>query len=140
MPRSLISQAALAALTIAMTGHSFAKAQDAAGSAHAAIAATTPVPPGYDRPARNKRQTRSGVTAAKGMAATSQPLASLEAVEILKQGGTAADAAIAANAVLTVVEPMSCGLGGDLFAIYWDAKTQKLHGLNASGRSPYNLT
>jgi gamma-glutamyltranspeptidase/glutathione hydrolase len=140
MLRTLISQAALAALTIAMMGPSVAKAQDAAGSPKAAAAAITPVPPGYDRPARNKRQSRSVVTATNGMAATSHPLASLAAVEILKRGGTAADAAIAANAVLTVVEPMSCGLGGDLFAIYWDAKTQKLYGLNASGRSPYNLT
>lgn len=74
------------------------------------------------------------------MAATSQPLATLTAIDVLKRGGTAADAAIAANAVLCVVEPMSCGLGGDLFAIYWDAKTQKLHGLNGSGRSPYALS
>ncbi len=74
------------------------------------------------------------------MAATSQPLATLAALEILKAGGNAVDAAIAANAVLAVTEPMSCGPGGDLFAIVWDAHTKKLYGLNASGRSPLGLT
>jgi gamma-glutamyltranspeptidase/glutathione hydrolase len=74
------------------------------------------------------------------MACTSQPLATLAAIEILKAGGNAVDAAIAANAVLGVTEPMSCGIGGDLFAIVWDARTKKLHGLNASGRSPRGLT
>src|SRR5438552_19152946 len=84
--------------------------------------------------------TRSEVMARHGMAATSQPLATQAALDILKQGGTAVDAAIAADAVLGLVEPMSCGMGGDLFAIIWDAKSAKLHGLNASGRSPYSLT
>ncbi len=74
------------------------------------------------------------------MAATSQPLATQAALDILKAGGSAVDAAIAANAVQAVVEPVSCGPGGDLFAIVWDAKTQKLYGLNASGRSPWSLT
>ncbi len=84
--------------------------------------------------------TCSEVIAQHGMAATSQPLATQAALDILKAGGSAVDAAIAANAVQGVVEPVSCGVGGDLFAIVWDAKTQKLYGLNASGRSPYSLT
>ena len=84
--------------------------------------------------------TRSEVIAQNGMACTSQPLASQVALDILKKGGNAIDAAIAANAVLGLVEPVSNGIGGDLFAIVWDAKTKKLYGLNASGRSPYDLS
>ena len=83
--------------------------------------------------------TRSEVIAQHGMACTSQPLATQAALDILKAGGNAIDAAIAANAVLGLVEPTGNGIGGDLFAIVWDAKTQKLYGLNASGRSPYDL-
>lgn len=91
----------------------------------------------HDRPSGPLHKTRSAVMAQHGMAATSQPLATAAAIRVLQEGGNAVDAAIAANAVLGVVEPMSCGLGGDLFAIVWDAKTGKLHGLNASGRAPY---
>jgi len=83
---------------------------------------------------------RSEVIAQNGMAATSHPLATQVAVDILKQGGSAVDAAIAANAMLGLVEPTGCGIGGDLFAIVWDAETGQLHGLNASGRSPKSLT
>lgn len=83
--------------------------------------------------------TRSEVIAQNGMAATSQPLATQVALDILKKGGTAIDAAIAANATLGLMEPTGCGIGGDLFAIVWDAKTKKLYGLNASGRSPQGL-
>jgi len=83
--------------------------------------------------------TRSEVIAQHGMACTSQPLATQAALDILKAGGNAIDAAIAANAVLGLVEPTGNGIGDDLFAIVWDAKTQKLYGLNASGRSPYDL-
>jgi len=93
-----------------------------------------------DRPGGRSFVTRSPAVGKNGMAATSQPLATLAAIEILKSGGNAVDAAIAANAVLGVTEPMSCGLGGDLFAIIWDARTKKLYGLNASGRSPRGLT
>ncbi|SHK05254.1 gamma-glutamyltransferase 2. Threonine peptidase. MEROPS family T03 [Tangfeifania diversioriginum] len=84
--------------------------------------------------------TRSEVIAQNGMAATSQPLATQAALDILKSGGNAIDAAIAANAVLGLVEPTGNGIGGDLFAIVWDAETEQLYGLNASGRSPYELT
>jgi len=93
----------------------------------------------YDRPMGPKNQSRSVVVAKKGMACTSDPRATAAAIEILQQGGNAVDAAIAANAVLGVVEPMSCGIGGDLYSIVWDAKSQSLTGLNASGRSPASL-
>ncbi len=84
--------------------------------------------------------TRSEVHATHGMAATSHPLATQIALDILKAGGTAVDAAIAANAALGLMEPTGNGVGGDLFAIVWDPKTQKLHGYNGSGRSPKGLT
>lgn len=84
--------------------------------------------------------TRSEVIAQHGMAATSQPLATQVALDILKKGGNAIDAAIAANATLGLMEPTGNGIGGDLFAIVWDAKTEQLYGLNASGRSPESLT
>lgn len=74
------------------------------------------------------------------MVATSHPLAAQAGLSVLASGGNAVDAAIATNAMLGVVEPMSCGIGGDLFVLYWDAKTEKLYGLNASGRSPLKLT
>jgi gamma-glutamyltranspeptidase / glutathione hydrolase len=83
---------------------------------------------------------RSAVYAAHGMAATSQPLAVQAGIDVLRAGGNAVDAAIAMNAVLGVVEPMSCGIGGDLFAIVWEARTGKLFGLDASGRSPRRAT
>jgi gamma-glutamyltranspeptidase/glutathione hydrolase len=83
--------------------------------------------------------TRSEVIGQNGMAATSHPLATQVALDILKKGGNAIDAAIAANAVLGVVEPTGCGVGGDLFAIIWSAEKGKLYGLNASGRSPRSL-
>jgi gamma-glutamyltranspeptidase / glutathione hydrolase len=84
--------------------------------------------------------TRSEVIAQNGMVATSQPLASQIGIDILKKGGNAIDAAIAANAALGLMEPTGNGIGGDLFAIVWHAKTQKLYGLNASGRSPQSLS
>ena len=84
--------------------------------------------------------TRSEVIATHGMVATSQPLATQAALDVLKAGGSAVDAAICANAMLCLTEPTGCGIGGDLFAIVWDAKEKRLHGLNASGRSPASLT
>ena len=94
----------------------------------------------YDRITGQPFASRSEVIAQNGMAATSQPLATQVALDILKKGGSAVDAAIAANAMLGLVEPTGCGIGGDLFAIVWDAKEKKLAGLNASGRSPRQLT
>lgn len=93
-----------------------------------------------DRVTGHSFATRSEVIAQNGMAATSHPLATQVAIDILKAGGTAVDAAIAANAILGLMEPTGSGIGGDLFAIVWDAKSQKLYGLNASGRSPKSLT
>jgi gamma-glutamyltranspeptidase/glutathione hydrolase len=83
---------------------------------------------------------RSVTMAPHGMVASSQALASQIGLDILRKGGSAVDAAIAVNAALGLTEPMSCGIGGDLFAIVWDAKTKKLYGLNASGRAPYQAT
>jgi len=93
-----------------------------------------------DRIVGAQHATRSEVMAQNGMVATSHPLATQIGLDILKKGGTAIDAAIAANAALGLMEPTGCGVGGDLFAIVWDAKTKKLYGLNASGRSPKGLT
>ena len=84
--------------------------------------------------------TRSEVIAPEAMAATSHPLATQIALDTMRKGGNAIDAAIAANAALGLMEPTGNGIGGDLFAIVWDAESQKLHGLNASGRSPRSLT
>ncbi|MBK6962476.1 MAG: gamma-glutamyltransferase [Bacteroidales bacterium] len=93
-----------------------------------------------DRVTGKSFATRSEVIGQHGMVATSHPLATQIGLDILKKGGTAVDAAIAANAALGLMEPTGCGVGGDLFAIVWDAKTGKLYGLNASGRSPASLT
>lgn len=95
---------------------------------------------GADRPFGEIQATRSVTVGTHGMVATSDVRAVLAGVDMLRRGGNAIDAAIAANAVLGVVEPMSCGVGGDLFALVWDAKSRTLHGLNASGRSPYAAT
>ncbi|MBA4739381.1 MAG: gamma-glutamyltransferase, partial [Flavobacteriaceae bacterium] len=84
--------------------------------------------------------TRSEVIAENGMVATSHPLATQIGIDILKDGGNAIDAAIAANAAIGLMEPTGNGIGGDLFAIIWIEKDKKLYGLNASGRSPKNLT
>ncbi len=95
---------------------------------------------GGDRVTGRPFATRSPLLAQNGIAATSHPLASQIAVDILKQGGSAIDAAIAANAALGLMEPTGCGVGGDLFAMVWDPETQQLYGLNASGPSPSKLS
>jgi len=93
-----------------------------------------------DRPTGREFATRSEVFAPQAMAATSHPLATQIALEVMRRGGNAVDAAIAANAALGLMEPTGSGIGGDLFAIVWDPKTGRLHGYNGSGRSPLALT
>lgn len=90
--------------------------------------------------AQDRSQARSMVITTRGIVATAQPLASQAGAQVLARGGSAVDAAIAANAVLSLVEPMMNGPGGDLFALIWDAKTGKLTGINASGFAPKGLT
>ncbi|MCI0349271.1 MAG: gamma-glutamyltransferase, partial [Acidobacteriales bacterium] len=94
----------------------------------------------FEFSAQDRSHARSMVITDRGIVATSHTLASQAGAQILARGGSAIDAAIAANAVLGVTEPMMNGIGGDLFLIYWDAKTNKLYGLNASGWAPRNLT
>ncbi len=96
--------------------------------------------PGVDRLSGKSFATRSPLIAQQGVAATSHPLATQIALDILKRGGSAIDAAIAANAALGLMEPTGNGIGGDLYAIVWSARDQKLYGLNASGKSPRGLT
>ena len=96
--------------------------------------------PGYDRPTGRAFTSRSEVIAPHAMAATSHPLATQIALDILRAGGHAVDAAIAANASLGLMEPTGSGIGGDLFAIVWDEQEKKLSGLNASGRAPDLMT
>ncbi len=118
MKRSNIKKALVLTLGLVSCGHSLA----------------------YDRITGAGFASRSEVIATSGMVATSQPLATQAGLQVLRDGGNAIDAAIAANAMLGLVEPTGSGIGGDLFAIVWDAKTQKLYGLNASGRSPKSLS
>ena len=94
----------------------------------------------YDRLTGKDFATRSEVIATNGMAATSHPLATQTALDVLKDGGNAIDAAIAANSVLGLVEPTGCGIGGDLFAIVWIEEDKKLYGLNSSGPAPQDMT
>ena len=106
----------------------------------ALVLAPVPDAPAADRITGRAFATRSEVIARHGMACTSQPLATQVALDILKKGGSAMDAAIAANACLGLMEPTGNGIGGDLFALVWDADSARLHGFNGSGRSPAALT
>ena len=105
-----------------------------------AVLALAPAAGAADRIAGETFATRSEVYAPKAMAATSHPLATQIALDVMKAGGSAVDAAIAANAALGLMEPTGNGIGGDLFAIVWDPGTRQLHGYNGSGRSPRALT
>ncbi|HUF73243.1 MAG TPA: gamma-glutamyltransferase [Gammaproteobacteria bacterium] len=87
----------------------------------------------------NRNTNRSTVACQNGMVCASQPLAAMAGIDILKSGGNCVDAAIGVNAMLGLMEPQMCGIGGDLFAIYWSESDRRLHGLNASGRSPYGF-
>ena len=95
---------------------------------------------GYDRITGFDFASRSEIISTNGMAATSHPLATQTAIDVLQRGGNAIDAAIAANAVLGLMEPTGCGIGGDLFAIVWIENDKKLYGLNASGPAPKNIS
>ncbi len=112
----------------------------AVGSVALAASPGDPLKDQGDRYSGSAQASRSAVIGEHGMAATSQPLATQIALDTLKAGGSAVDAAIAANAALGLMEPTGSGIGGDLFAIIWDPKTQKLHGLNASGRAPAGMS
>ena len=105
-----------------------------------AVLALAPAAGAADRIAGETFATRSEVYAPKAMAATSHPLATQIALDVMKAGGSAVDAAIGANAALGLMEPTGNGIGGDLFAIVWDPGTRQLHGYNGSGRSPRALT
>jgi gamma-glutamyltranspeptidase/glutathione hydrolase len=104
------------------------------------VCLTCPLAVAADRPEGRSFATRSVTVARHGMVAAAHPLAVQVGVEVLRRGGSAVDAAIAVNAALGLMEPTSCGLGGDLFAMVWDPGTGKLYGLNGSGRAPLALT
>ncbi len=111
-----------------------------AASLAAALAIPPAAPRAADRPAGGPWSGRSPVMATHGVVGASQPLAAQIGLDVLRRGGSAVDAAIAVNAALALMEPTSCGPGGDLFALVWSARDGRLHGLNASGRAPAGLT
>ena len=88
---------------------------------------------------QDRSQARSMVISRGGIVAAESPLAAQAGAAVLAKGGSAADAAVAANAAMGVVSPMMNGMGGDLFVLYWEAKSRKLTGLNASGPAPRGL-
>src|SRR6202158_4191013 len=106
----------------------------------ARVSRTVSGPTDYVRPRIDRSQARSMVMSTLGIAATEHPFAPQPAAMVLNAGGHAVDAAIAANAMMGVVAPMVCGVGGDLFAIVFDARSGRLHGVNASGWAPASLT
>ena len=131
-----------------MQRRTFLAAMPAAALAGRAFATSRQENPNRDRPDVHGGDRIDGATWASrsaawgihGAAATAHPLATLAAIEILKRGGSAVDAAVCANAVLGFGEPISCGVGGDCFALLWDPKAKKVLGLNGSGRSPRGLS
>jgi gamma-glutamyltranspeptidase/glutathione hydrolase len=131
-----------------MRRRTFLAALPAAALATSALAQSRPGNPNLNRPDVKSGDRIDGATFASrsaawgvhGAAATAHPLATLTAIEILKKGGSAIDAAIAANACLGLLEPIACGIGGDCFVMLWDPKTKKVVGLNGSGRSPRGLS
>ncbi len=132
---------------LALIGIAAMAGQAGAASGHIALAgafqqqtAEQQMGYGYGRPARAQRGSRSEVIAPHGMVAASQPLAAQVGIDILKAGGNAIDAAVAINAMLGLVEPQMNGIGGDMFAIVWDAETERMYALNATGRSGYAFT
>ena len=126
--------------TLPLAAAATAEAQTGSGASRSDAGLGRPDIHGGDRIAGESFASRSTVYGLHGAAATAHPLATLTAVDILRAGGSAVDAAIAANACLGLLEPISCGVGGDCFAMVWDPKTKKLAGLNGSGRSPRGLT
>ena len=110
------------------------------GAAIALLAGLAPSAVAYDRVTGATHASRPDVIAANGMVATSHPLATQVGLQVLRDGGNAIDAAIAANAAIGLMEPTGNGIGGDLFAIVWDAESERLYGYNGSGRSPQSLT
>ena len=138
----------LAAATLAVGLSACATSPPDSGEAEQEIVVTetvtvqeqTPPGPGDRMPTGRSMGVRSAVVAPHAAAATAHPLATQTALDVLKRGGSAVDAAIAANAMLGLVEPTGNGIGGDLFAIVWDPETQQLYGYNGSGRSPKGAT
>ena len=131
-----------------MRRRTFLAALPAAAAASAAFADSRSANPNRNRPDVGPGDRIDGATFASrsaawglhGAAATAHPLATMAAIDVLRAGGTAVDAAVCANALLGLVEPIACGIGGDCFVMLWDPKQRKVIGLNGSGRSPRGLS